>query len=244
MVEKESSRQNRERAFQARVLAAVHAQKQSVLLDILNKPIVLWALSAILISGMSAYLTGYQQCEREGERTTDSFEKVNQEILGRVDAFHRIVADSSTVQEITERLKASTRYVFLEFKDRTLAEIYFEFRRGYARLGLRPPDLWSKPPDASEDMHSKYWWLHEERIPPYANDLIIKEMQEYSAHVLIQKTELILQVKYEPKQDCSFIGVIRSMISGQASVVAIPRIPPPLLPPAILPATTPNEASP
>src|SRR5437016_7933218 len=69
----EEIRNRRERAFQARVLATLDKPKGAPILAALNSPIVLWLLSAILITSGGAYLNNHQQCIQNALTDIDTY---------------------------------------------------------------------------------------------------------------------------------------------------------------------------
>jgi hypothetical protein len=132
MIENDSLRHKRERAFQASVLAALEKPKENRVWAFLNKPFTLWFLSLILLTVGGSYFSAYRQCQQDAYTQIDQFQKLRRELLERESHIRQIINGYSTIAAMREQL--SLPYFFYpEYKDYPLGTI----RDAYSRYSQR-----------------------------------------------------------------------------------------------------------
>jgi hypothetical protein len=105
----ESIRNRQERAFQARVFAALERRPErpkSRIWMLLNSSFVLWLLSATLLSGWSLYLSQRFECLKTAETMISDFDTLMSEYRIRVEEISKLAAQVQTNDELIEKVQA------------------------------------------------------------------------------------------------------------------------------------------
>jgi hypothetical protein len=94
----EKFRNERERAFQKRVLAS--GSKRNVFFAVINSGFFLWLLSAVLLTIGGGYITNHQQCMREADQLIERRNKISNELSGRQLAFSSALEVVTTLKQL------------------------------------------------------------------------------------------------------------------------------------------------
>jgi hypothetical protein len=122
MTEDDTLRHERERAFQASILAALEKPKENKFWALLNKPFTLWLLSLILLTVGGSYISAYRQCQQDAYAQIEQFQKLRRELLERENHIRQIVNGNSTIAAMRDQL-AQPYFHDPEYKDYSLKTI-------------------------------------------------------------------------------------------------------------------------
>lgn len=129
-------RNNREREFQKRILAAVEKPNRGrSVWAVLNSPFVIWLFTACMITLVGAYLSANQQCVAEAERIIESVAKLDAEIVQRQGHIIRSINAATTGEELKAAI-ANRTPLYSEFTGRTLFELIDQKTRLVRKLDL------------------------------------------------------------------------------------------------------------
>lgn len=163
-------RQKHEREFQTRLLKALEKPKRHWFFRLVNSPSFLWLATALLITLGGAYLTNYQQCDREASAIADSYSRLKTEINGRIEYIQGIFKDAKTLAEIREALSKPFPWKYAEFRDKTLFELQELRRRAARRSKQRPGSLDPGSDFRTNAAFRKFRKIFEGTIEPTINE--------------------------------------------------------------------------
>lgn len=118
-------------------------ERVHLILKILNAPITIWLLSAVVIGLFGAMYDDVRRCRAESQSAATSYHRLGAEIANRRSALHRAIKSASSISDLRNAdiiRDNSARYTFLEFKERHLAELEHEYVQVGRKL-LRFPDI-------------------------------------------------------------------------------------------------------
>jgi hypothetical protein len=84
------------------MLAAVEKREINPFLKYANMPIVLWALSAALLSLGSAYFAGYQQCIRDASDLGEKYHQLSYQLFERNERIGDAVQNARSISELRD----------------------------------------------------------------------------------------------------------------------------------------------
>jgi hypothetical protein len=137
MRDNEVLRRKRDLEFQTRVLAAVEKPKKSRLIAIVNSSLFIWFLSAILVTFGGAYLAGAQRCYGEAEDVRHVYFRTLDEIGFRRQFIAKTVDAATSIGQLRTAL-AKPPYLYIELRDRTLADLVQQLDRVTDRMRVSP----------------------------------------------------------------------------------------------------------
>jgi hypothetical protein len=132
-------RNRREREFQTRLLAAAEkpaAPDRSSVWKALNSPIVIWLLSAALITTVGSYITTQQQCLREADRLIEQYDKLLTEMKLRTDHVALSVTSAKTPNDLQSQL-ANVPTGYSDLKAKSIIDLSSELQRIIRRVSNR-----------------------------------------------------------------------------------------------------------
>jgi hypothetical protein len=125
MLENEFLRRKRELRFQDQVLSGI-AKKSSRLVALINSPLFIWFLTAVLLTAGGAYFTRIHQCVIEGEQVIEKRQRLSLEMDNRRRAIARIIAGAKTLDDVRSGLQHLPS-TYADFKERSLLDISSDF---------------------------------------------------------------------------------------------------------------------
>jgi hypothetical protein len=97
----------------------------------LNSPFSIWVLSTLVIGLVASVLTDQQSCRARVTQTSERYSRLSAEVHQREARFFDAVAKARSGEELNQALLLigpTAPYRYLEFRDRTLAELEDEYR--------------------------------------------------------------------------------------------------------------------
>ena len=178
----EQLRNKRDLEFQARVLAAVEKPKPNPLWEFVNKPAILWLMSALFLTAGGAYLTNHQQCMRDADRLIDNYNDIASEIRFRRDKLADLIQKATSAGEV-HAIAGNIPYLHASLKDTKLVELTGGFRRLWIRThGDRAPF----PPDATFRRFGQdrfFATFLDGSIPSKLTDKDLKPFQDFTRRI-------------------------------------------------------------
>src|SRR5260221_4596086 len=105
LLQNDRLREKEEREFKSRILAALEKPKKIRCLVIINSPIVIWLLSAIVITLGGGYYTTYRQCIADARQVSFIYTTYKYEISYIEDAIANAINETSTMAKFREALE-------------------------------------------------------------------------------------------------------------------------------------------
>jgi hypothetical protein len=96
--------------YKRRVLTALEQPRKNKLIAFLNSGLFLWFLTLCVVSIGGAFLTSYQQCERNAEDAIEKNTKIERELFQRELRIREIIMTAQTLAEIKEQLKQQNSF--------------------------------------------------------------------------------------------------------------------------------------
>lgn len=104
---------------------------------ILNAPFTIWALSAIVLTIISHLYVETQNCMADANRIIEKYDRISLELENRLRDNYQAIINAKTVAELksADEIKNQlNRYTYVEFKGRTLDDLFDEYRKLRIRI--------------------------------------------------------------------------------------------------------------
>jgi hypothetical protein len=97
-------------------------------IGLINAPFTIWLFSVVALSVGGALFTGVQACRSEAEKATARYEKLELELINRLDRLYTAIRNSNTVSDLKSALaEVQQGYINLDFKGYTLQQVMNEY---------------------------------------------------------------------------------------------------------------------
>lgn len=118
----EKLRNQRQRAFESKLLAALSPKPKSRLLAIINAPFTLWFLSAVVLGFAGVYYTTYKQCILDGTKLSEEYMLYRTELLHRQISFAEFIQSAKTLADVY-KYRESLPDDAVKLRDKKLSDI-------------------------------------------------------------------------------------------------------------------------
>ena len=214
-------REKREREFQTRVLAALETLARPRRVGILNRPFVLWMLSAVILSFGGWAYGAYHQCITEARAISAIYAMYGYEIFYRQDEILQNVNDATTVSGLRKALQKKT-YFNSDLKDKPIAELLPIYREAYLRIDRSALDSTAERAMMSSSGFARFNVVFDGHVPSDMKDTELSDLKQFALFFsLAHLTDFVQRVGAVYDYVCTPHTIWRIALGGSPVLVRV-----------------------
>ncbi len=173
--------------FKTRILTALEQPKKTKLVSFLNSGLFIWFLTLCVVSVGGAFLTSYQQCEKDAEDAIEKNTKIEREIFQRELRMREIIMRAQSIADMKSQLDQPNSFYpeFSGFPTQLLHESNAAFLNRV--IDLRLPRRTERP-----ELLNLYTIAQRGEIPDNMTDKDIPLLREYAQTFLARANPIPL----------------------------------------------------
>ncbi len=175
-------RQEQEREFQRRVLAAIEGPKRNRFIRVINAPIIIWFLTLLFVVVAGGLYTNYRACIADSKQLINAHNLYRNEINYREDKIAEAIQVAKTIADVRKAI-ASRPFENPDLKDRPIAELLGKYRTAYLRIDGHVGGIDGNPILEQSPLYQKYRILLWGYLDPKATDADLPDLKAFADQV-------------------------------------------------------------